>query len=147
MLLCSIRSVPVWIGSSRLHWTSTGTDPNGYTLESDPKLVRIQQVQCRRKAYLYPYWYGSVWIRSSVNGVLETASTVAQVSEYLHLPQWIQVCPAIPPSQTIEGILFSIRKSKYFLKNQGESGNLWVSCCFISELRLSQYSIAQPALW
>ena len=41
MLLCSILSLPVWIGSSRLHWTSTGTDPNGYTLESDSKLVRI----------------------------------------------------------------------------------------------------------
>ena len=56
MLLCSIRSVPVWIGSSRLHWTSTGTDPNGYTLESDPKLVRIVD----------PYRYGSS--RSSVDG-------------------------------------------------------------------------------
>ena len=55
MLLCSILSVPVWIGSSRLHWTSNGTDPNGYTLESDPKLVRIAD----------PYGYGSN--RSSVN--------------------------------------------------------------------------------
>ena len=41
MILSSILSVPDWIGSRCLHWTSTGTDPNGYTLESDHKLVRI----------------------------------------------------------------------------------------------------------
>ena len=39
--LSRIRSAPVWIRSSRLHWTSTGTDPNGYTFESDPNLVWI----------------------------------------------------------------------------------------------------------
>ena len=55
MLLCYILSVPVWIGSNRLHWNSTESDPNGYTLESDPKLVRIAD----------PYRYVS--IRSSLN--------------------------------------------------------------------------------
>ena len=56
-----------WNGSKRVHFgerSQTGTDSGSVP-------VRIQQVQCRRKAYLYPYWYGSVWIRSSVNGVLD----------------------------------------------------------------------------
>ena len=55
-----------WNESKRVHFgeqSQTGTDSGSVP-------VRIQQVQCRRKAYLYPYWYGSVWIRSSVNGVL-----------------------------------------------------------------------------
>ena len=55
-----------WNGSKRVHFgerSQTGTDSGSVP-------VRIQQVQCRRKTYLYPYWYGSVWIRSSVNGVL-----------------------------------------------------------------------------
>ena len=54
-----------WNGSKRVHLGErfqTGADSGSVP-------VRIQQVQCRRKAYLYPYWYGSVWIRSSVNGV------------------------------------------------------------------------------
>ena len=58
-----------WNGSRQVHFgkrSQTGTD-------SGSVLVRIQQVQCKRKAYLFPYWYGSVWIRSSVNGVLVCA--------------------------------------------------------------------------
>ena len=50
MFLSSILSVPVWIRSSPLHCTSTGTDLNGYTLESDPKLVQIADM----------YLYGSI---------------------------------------------------------------------------------------
>ena len=57
MFLSSMLSVPVWIRSSPLHCTSTGTDLNGYTLESDPKLVQIADM------YLYGYM-------SSVNGRL-----------------------------------------------------------------------------
>ena len=62
-----------WNGSKRVHFgerPQTGTDSGSVP-------VRIQQVQCRRKAYLYPYWYGSVWIRSSVNGVLNVALSIA----------------------------------------------------------------------
>ena len=58
-----------WNGSKRVHFgerSQTGTDSGSVP-------VRIQQVQCKRKAYLYPYWYGSVWIRSSVNGVCVAA--------------------------------------------------------------------------
>ena len=57
-----------WNGSKRVHFgkrSQTGTDSGSVP-------VRIQQVQCKRKAYLYPYWNGSVWIRSSVNGVLKS---------------------------------------------------------------------------
>ena len=48
-----------WYGSKRVHFgkrSQTGTDRGSVP-------VRFQQVQWRRKAYLYPYWYGSVWIR------------------------------------------------------------------------------------
>ena len=41
MLLSYILSELVWVRSNHLHWTSTGADPNGYVLESDPKLVRL----------------------------------------------------------------------------------------------------------
>ena len=60
-----------WNGSKRVHFgkrSQTGTDSGSVP-------VRIQQVQCKRKAYLYPYWNGSKRIRSSVNGVLGGVGT------------------------------------------------------------------------
>ena len=44
--LSRVRSALVWIRASRSHWSSTGKDPNGYTLENDLKLVRIADL-CR----------------------------------------------------------------------------------------------------
>ena len=54
--LSRMRSSSVWIHTTRLHWTSTGTVPSRYTLESDHKPVRIAD----------PYRYGPT--SSSVNG-------------------------------------------------------------------------------
>ena len=47
-----------WNGSKREHFgkrSQTGTDSGSVP-------VWIQHVQCERKAYLYPYWYGSVYL-------------------------------------------------------------------------------------
>ena len=73
---CNFLSVPVWIrshpftrdlfgiGSKRDHfrkWSRLGTD-------SRSKWVRIRWVPCKRKAYPLQFGYGSIWIRSRVNG-------------------------------------------------------------------------------
>ena len=42
--------------------TQTSTDSGSIS-------VRIHQFQCKRKAYLCLFWYRSVWMHSSVNGV------------------------------------------------------------------------------
>ena len=39
-------------------------------MDSGSAPVRIQRFQCKREANLYSYWYGSIRIRSSVNGPL-----------------------------------------------------------------------------
>ena len=74
-----------WNGSKRVHFgerSQTGTD-------SGSAPVRIQQFQCKREAYLYPYWYGSVWIRSSVNGVLDPVYTGTDPNG--SVPVWVQI--------------------------------------------------------
>lgn len=65
--------------------TKIGTDPDEYALGSDPKQIQIadpngdgygqrikmwtiQQLQCKRKAYLYQFGQGSIWILAGVNG-------------------------------------------------------------------------------